>query len=457
MLNKTKKIHFIGIGGIGMSGIAELLNDLNFNITGSDIRESERTNYLSDLGININIGHSTNNIKNQDLVVYSSAIKNDNIEIKETKKRSIPLIRRAEMLGELLKLNKTSVAISGTHGKTTTCSMLGSILIEAGLNPTLVIGGIVNDFGSNSISGKGDIIVVEADEFDRSFLSLKPTIGIINNIDFEHSDCYKDLNDVKETFLSFANSLPFYGLIALCIDDKNINNILNEIKRPYKTYGITSKCNFRAKNIVYEGFNSSFDLYENNNHLSKINLSAAGLHNIYNSLAAITIARELEINIKNIKNGLSQYSGVKRRLEVVNELDNGSLLIDDYAHHPSEVEASLSAIKTSFNKRVITIFQPHLFSRTQNFYSDFAKALSKSDITILLNIYPAREKPIEGVSSKLIYDEMIKLDKKNIYLDESNSINTNIISDIYEDGDIIITMGAGDINKYNKNILNAII
>ena len=457
MLSKTKKIHFIGIGGIGMSGIAELLNNLNFNITGSDIKKSERTDYLSDLGININIGHSANNITNQDLVVYSSAIKNDNIEIIETKNNSIPLIRRAEMLGELLKLNKTSVAISGTHGKTTTCSMLGSILIEAGLNPTLVIGGIINDFGSNSISGKGDIIVVEADEFDRSFLSLKPTIGLINNIDFEHSDCYKDLNDVKETFLSFANSLPFYGLIALCIDDKNIDNILNKIKRPYKTYGMSNKCNYRAKNIVYRGLNSSFDLYENNNHLSKINLSAAGLHNIYNSLAAITIARELEINIKHIKSGLVRYSGVKRRLEVINELDNGSLLIDDYAHHPSEVEASLSAIKTSFNKRVITIFQPHLFSRTQNFYNEFAKALSKSDITILLNIYPAREKPIEGVSSKLIYDEMIKLDKKNIYLDESDSIDTNIISDIYKDGDIIVTMGAGDINKYNKNILDAII
>ena len=457
MLSKTKKIHFIGIGGIGMSGIAELLNNLNFNITGSDIKESERTNYLSNLGIKINIGHSKNNIKNQDLVVYSSAIKNDNIEILETKNKSIPLIRRAEMLGELLKLNKTSVAISGTHGKTTTCSMLGSILIEAGLNPTLVIGGIVNDFGSNSISGKGNIIVVEADEFDRSFLSLKPTIGLINNIDFEHSDCYKDLNDVKDTFLYFANSLPFYGLIALCIDDENINNILNKIKRPYKTYGINKNCNFRAKNIVYEGFNSSFDLYENSNYVTKINLSAAGLHNIYNSLAAITIARELEINIKNIKNGLSKYSGVKRRLEVINELDNGSLIIDDYAHHPSEVEASLNAIKTSFNKRVITVFQPHLFSRTQNFYNEFAKALSKSDITILLNIYPAREKPIEGVSSKLIYDEMIKLDQKNIYLDESNSINTNIISDVYQDGDIIITMGAGDINKYNKNILDAII
>ena len=220
---------------------------------------------------------------------------------------------------------------------------------------------------------------------------------------------------------------------------------------------MSNKCNYRAKNIVYRGLNSSFDLYENNNHLSKINLSAAGLHNIYNSLAAITIARELEINIKHIKSGLVRYSGVKRRLEVINELDNGSLLIDDYAHHPSEVEASLSAIKTSFNKRVITIFQPHLFSRTQNFYNEFAKALSKSDITILLNIYPAREKPIEGVSSKLIYDEMIKLDKKNIYLDESDSIDTNIISDIYKDGDIIVTMGAGDINKYNKNILDAII
>ena len=337
MLSKTKKIHFIGIGGIGMSGIAELLHSLKFIVTGSDLNNSDRTKYLSKLGIDIKIGHSSKNIKKPDLVVYSSAIKLDNIEIIESINKSIPIIRRAEMLGELLKLKKISIAISGTHGKTTTCSMLSSILFEAKLNPTLVIGGIVNNFGSNAISGEGDIIVVEADEFDRSFLSLKPTMGIINNLDLEHTDCYKDIDDLKNTFLTFANALPFYGIIGLCLDDTNIKNIINKIKRPYKTFGITSDADIHVESIKYSGFNSKFKLFNKNKFLTDITLSSPGKHNIQNSLAAITIALELGIDISIIKEGLKKYNGVKRRLEVTHLLDNGTIFIDDYAHHPSEV------------------------------------------------------------------------------------------------------------------------
>ena len=456
MLSRTKKIHFIGIGGIGMSGIAELLHSLQFIITGSDLNVSDRTNHLSNLGINIKIGHSNKNINNPDLVVYSSAVKLDNIEIVESQNKSIPIIRRAEMLGELLKLKKTSIAISGTHGKTTTCSMLSSILFEAKLNPTLVIGGIVNNFGSNAISGEGDIIVVEADEFDRSFLSLKPTMGIINNLDLEHTDCYKDIEDLKNTFITFANALPFYGIIGLCLDDDNVKNIINKIKRPYKTFGLTQEADIHVEDIQYSGFNSNFKLFNNNQFLIDINLPSLGKHSIQNSLAAITMALELGIDIKIIKKGLNKYNGVKRRLEVTHSLDNGTIFIDDYAHHPSEVKASISAIKKSFSNRVVTIFQPHLYSRTLNFYNDFAKALSLSDVLILLDIYPAREKPINNVSSKLIYNEMIKNNYKDIFLNNDISILPAMINKIHKNGDIIITMGAGDVYKQNNIIFETI-
>ena len=456
MLTKNKKTHFIGIGGIGMSGIAELLYSLDFIITGSDLINSDRTNYLSELGIDIKIGHYAENIDEPDLVVYSSAIKMDNIEIVESKNKSIPVIRRAEMLGELLKLKKISIAISGTHGKTTTCSMLSSILFEAELNPTLVIGGIVNNFGSNAISGEGDIIVVEADEFDRSFLSLKPTMGLINNLDLKHTDCYKDINDLKNTFLQFSNTLPFYGVMGLCIDDKNVKGIIDKIKRPYKTFGITSNADIRAEDIECAGFKTKFKLFNKNKFLINIVLPMPGIHNVQNSLAAITMALELNIGIDIIKRGLNKYNGVKRRLEITHSLDNGTIFIDDYAHHPSEVKASISAIKQSFNNRVITIFQPHLYSRTLNFYNDFAKALSLSDVLVLLDIYPTREKPINKVSSRLIYDQMIKNNYKNIFLNDDISVLPDMVSQIHKNGDIIITMGAGDIYKQNNKIFKAI-
>lgn len=452
----NKSIHFIGIGGIGMSGIAEFLYFQGFKISGSDLNNSDRTNYLSSLDIDIRIGHNLKNIKNHDIVVYSSAVKMDNVEIIEAKKKNIPVIRRAEMLGQLLKLKSTSVAISGTHGKTTSCSMLSSILIEADLKPTVIIGGIVNNFGSNTLSGEGDIIVVEADEFDRSFLSLQPTISLINNLELEHTDCYKDLDDLKDAFTNFANGSHIDGIVGICIDDLNVRNIIKKLKRPYKTFGVTSEASIRAENIKYEGFNSSFDLYKDNELMTNIKLDVPGKHNIQNSLAAITIAMELNIDVNQIKNGLEKYCGVKRRLEVTHQLKNGSIIFDDYAHHPTEVEASLSAIKSSFKNRVITIFQPHLYTRTYNFYQDFSKALSISDITILVDIFPSREKPIKNVTSELIYNEMLKIDNNNIFLNNEISLLPSMVKDIYEDGDILITMGAGDIYKQNDRIYKVI-
>ena len=453
---KNKIIHFIGIGGIGMSGIAEFLHFQGFQISGSDLIKSDRTDYLSNLGIEINIGHSVKNINNPDVVVYSSAVQIDNIEILESKNKNIPVIKRAEMLAELLKLKEISIAISGTHGKTTSCSMLSSILVEADLKPTVIIGGIVNNFGSNTLSGAGDIIVVEADEFDRSFLSLQPSMSIINNLDLEHTDCYKDIDDIKDAFISFANSSQLNGITGICIDDDHVKDIIGKLKRPYRTYGTTPDASIRAKNIEFSGFNSSFKLFKNNKFISNINLRVPGKHNIQNSLAAITIALELNINIDKIKIGLQKYNGVKRRLEVKHELKNGTILIDDYAHHPTEVEASISAIKKSFKNRIITIFQPHLYSRTYNFYQDFAKALALSDVSILLDIYPSREQPIKDVNSELIYNEMLKLGYDNILLNKDISLMPKMIQDIHKDGDIIITMGAGDIYKQNNIIFEAL-
>ena len=457
MLSKSKNIHFIGIGGIGMSGIAQLLLTMGFNITGSDILESESIVTLRKLGIKISVGHKSNNIKSPDLIVYSSAINIDNVEIIEGRNKFIPIIRRAEMLGELLKLKKTSIAVSGTHGKTTTSSMLGAILIEARLNPTLVIGGIVNSFGSNAVSGMGDIIVVEADEFDRSFLSLNPSMNIINNLELDHIDCYKDINETKDAFISFANMLPIYGLSALNIDDKNIQEIINKIKRPYKTFGLNENADICAKNIVYNKFNSIYQLHINQKKSKKIELNVPGKHNIQNSLAAIVIALELNIDINIIKIGLLKYNGVKRRLEITQKTKEGSILIDDYAHHPTEVEASLLAIKNSYKNRIITIFQPHLFSRTLNFYKEFAESLSISDIVVIMDIYPAREKPIKGVTSKLIVDCLKKKGHQNICFDIKIENLTDEIKKMTAKGDIIITMGAGNITKQNEPLKNILL
>ena len=298
MFRKTKHLHFIGIGGIGMSGMAELLFRLGYYISGSDRKSSDRTLHLSKIGINISIKHNKKNISNCDVVVFSSAIKKNNVEIIEAKKRKIPIIRRAELLGELLKVKKTSIAISGTHGKTTTSSMLGLMLLEAQLKPTLVIGGIVNKFNTNAISGKGDIILVEADEFDRTFLSLKPTISIINNLDLEHLDCYKNLNDLQSAFIQFANSVPFYGLISLCIDSKNVRDIIKHIKRPVVTFGTSKKASIRASDIKYNKLTSNFKLYHNNRLLDTIQINIPGRHNVLNALAAISIALELNIATK---------------------------------------------------------------------------------------------------------------------------------------------------------------
>ena len=445
LFKNTNSLHFVGIGGIGMSGMAELLSNHGFVISGSDLNKSPRTKHLEECGIKISYKHNKKNICNSDVIIYSSAIELNNIEITSAIKKNIPVIKRSELLGELIKIKDISIAVSGTHGKTTTSSMVGSILHEANLNPTIIIGGIVNKFNSNNISGSGDIIVVEADEFDKSFLALQPTYSIINNIDLEHLDCYEDLDSLLSTFCQFANSIPFYGKVIINNDSKNVQKICDEINKPKITFSIYKKSDVQAVDISFSKNKSYFKL---KNKKSTIKLNCPGMHNIYNALAAIAISQEIKIPFNKIKKGLENYQGVKRRFEIsYNNLKNGIMVIDDYAHHPEEIKATILAAKNGWGKRIISVFQPHLFSRTRDFYIDFSKSLSKSDIIIITDVFGSREKKIKGVSSKLILNELTKIKKNNVYYVKKIEKIPNYLEKIVEKNDMIIFMGAGNINK----------
>jgi len=452
ILGKTKKLHLIGIGGAGMSGIAELLINYGFQITGSDLRQTNITEKLEKMGAKISFKHETKHITDDvDVVVKSSAIEGDNVEVRAAQKKKIPVIRRAEMLSELMRM-KFGISIAGTHGKTTSTSMVGMILQAAQLQPTLIIGGIVKNFDSNAVLGDSDYIVVEADEFDRSFLSLSPIIAGITNIEEEHVDCYADTQELETAFLQFANSVPFFGLIVACVDDPKVKHLIPRFKRRYCTYGINSKAEVRAKNIKFKNFNSEYDLIYKGERLGTIELQLPGLHNIKNSLLAATIALELDIPFIDIRNGLLRFSGVYRRFEK-KAFINDILVYDDYAHHPSEIKATLTAIRAASARRVITIFQPHLYSRTQLFYKEFAHSLKESDVVIINDIYPAREEPIAGVSGKLIYDELKKKGHKNIKFIKKKENIPDFLFKIIKSGDLVITMGAGDVFEAGEQFI----
>lgn len=445
MFGKTNRIHFIGIGGIGMSGMAELLHNLGFTITGTDRQLSERTQYLQNMGIKIHEGHDAEVLPECDVVVYSSAVHQDNPEIQEALQRKTPVIRRAEMLGELLKVKPISIGVAGTHGKTSTSSMLGSILTSAELNPTLVIGGIVNSLASNAISGSGEIIVVEADEFDRTFLSLQSTMAIITNLELEHLDCYENLEDLQSAFSQFANAVPFYGRVSLCIDHPNVQTILPRIKRPVITYGFSSQADIQARELKYNRTNTEFELVVNQESKGVFELNVPGAFNVQNALAAISLAIELDVDLEKIKTGLMRYSGVRRRFDILCTTPQDIMLVDDYAHHPSEVKATLQAAQSGWDRRVIAVFQPHLFSRTRDFHQDFAQAFMYSDILIGTEIYPAREEPIPGITGEMICVDAREFGHKQTIFEPDKNLIPMRVSEVAQPGDLIITMGAGDI------------
>jgi len=449
---KIKHIHFVGIGGIGMSGIAELLLNLGFDISGSDISNNENVERLKKLGVMIFHGHNPENIKGCNVLVYSSAVSLDNSEIIRAKQMGLPVIKRAEMLGELINLKETSIAISGTHGKTTTSSMIGSMLTYAGKEPTLVVGGLVQNLNSNSKLGEGQIIVVEADEFDRSFLSLKPTIAIVNNIELEHTDCYKDLNDLENSFLQFCQSVPFYGSVLLNIDSFSIKNIIHKIERPVTTYGMSRDAAFRAKELEFKENKSTYSLFRAEENLGKIHLNVPGEHNIMNSLGAVALGFELGLSFNSIKNGLLDYKGVRRRFDIKGS-HNDVMVVDDYAHHPTEVFTTIEAAKKGWDRKLIVVFQPHLFTRTKEFYKEFAKSLEKADFIIITSIYPSREKPIPGITSKLISDYIDKTKKDVLFNVNDVDQAITILNEIAKPGSMILTLGAGDIWRFSDKYL----
>ena len=454
MFKNIKKVHFVGIGGIGMSGIAEILLNQGFEVSGSDKSLSEITRRLSDLGMKIYEGHSAENLKDADVLVYSSAVTVDNPEVQAAVKRKIPIIKRSEMLAECMRM-QYGIGIAGTHGKTTTTSMVGLTLTEGKLDPTIIVGGKLSGLGgTNARLGNGEFIVVEADEFDRTFLKLTPTIAAITTLESEHLDTYKDLDDIKSAFIEFANKVPFYGFIVLCLDGPALQDIIPQINKKIITYGLTVQADLRATDIEFKNFTSSFNVKYYGEQLGRLTLKIPGIHNVKNSLVAVCIAKELGVPFATIKKALESFTGVYRRFEV--KYNKEIMVVDDYAHHPTETSATLAGIRSGWDRRLVAVFQPHLFSRTRDFYQEFGRSFLNSDVFICTDIYPAREEPIEGVTGKLVADAAHSFGHKNVFYVENKNDVVKTLNDLKKDGDIIVTMGAGDIWKFGEKFVEGL-
>lgn len=451
MFNTIKKVHFTGIGGIGMSGIAEILHSQGFIISGSDKSLSDITTHLSDLGMTIYEGHAAENVKDVDVLVYSSAVMTENPEVAAAVERKIPVIKRAEMLAECMRM-KYGIGIAGTHGKTTTTSMTGLVLTEGKLDPTIIVGGKLSGLGgTNARLGDGEFIVVEADEFDRSFLRLTPTIAAITNLEKEHLDTYKDIEDIKAAFIEFANKVPFYGFVVICLDEPGLQDIIPYINKKIFTYGITSQADVQAYDVKHDKFSSNFHVRYCGKNLGEINLKAPGIHMVKNALVAVTIGTELGVDFAVIKKALESFSGVYRRFEV--KYNEDVLVIDDYAHHPTETSATLNGIRTGWDRRLVSVFQPHLFTRTRDFFQEFGRSFLNADVFVCTDIYPARELPIEGITGEMIVKAAKSYGHKNAYYVPDKREIPAFLMKLHQKGDIIITMGAGDLWKYGEEFI----
>lgn len=433
-----------------MSGIAEVLLNLGYKVTGSDLKKTEVTDHLRKLGARIFIGHKSGNIGKANVVVTSTAVGRSNPEVVEAERNKIPVIPRIEMLAELARL-KYAVTIAGTHGKTTTTSMAALVLEKGNLDPTVVIGGRLKNIRSGAKLGHGEFLVAEADESDGSFLKLSPAIAVVTNIDNDHLDYYGTLENIKTAFVKHINSVPFYGCAVLCLDDKNVLEILPQIKRRYQTYSLDGRGDFTARNIKALDSGSSFNVLYKNKKLGNITLHVPGMHNILNSLAAIAVGVELSIPFPKIRKAISDFAGVGRRLEIKGN-KKGIMIIDDYGHHPTEVRATLAAIKNNWpDRRLVVLFQPHRYSRTQYLHKEFGSAFSDADSIRLLEIYPAGETPIPGVTSGLIYDAVKSTGKEVELFTNEKSVLSELRS-----GDILLTLGAGDVWKAGEELLRLI-
>ncbi len=451
MLHKIQKIHFVGIGGIGMSGIAEVLLNLGYKVSGSDLKQSGITTRLASLGGKIAIGHSAANVADANVVVISSAVRPDNVEMVEAKKRQIPVIPRAEMLAELMRL-KYSVAIAGAHGKTSTTSMLATVLVRGGFDPTVVIGGRLNALGSNAKLGKGEIIVAEADESDGSFLKLSPTFAVVTNIDREHLDHYAGLGDIQDAFVAFVNKVPFYGAVVLCLDDPNVQTIIPRVERRMVSYGTSNQADIAASHIEFKAFGSSFQVQRHGKLLGKVRLQVPGKHSVLNSLAAVASGLELDVPFRLIAESLAEFQNADRRFQVKGE-KHKILVVDDYGHHPAEIVATLSAARHSAERRIVAVFQPHRYSRTQALTEEFARAFYQADVVLVLPIYPAGEDPIPGVTGEQLALDIKRFGHRDVSYAADFSSACAILKEKLQQGDLLLTLGAGDVWKVGDMIL----
>ncbi|MEN8135967.1 MAG: UDP-N-acetylmuramate--L-alanine ligase [Thermodesulfobacteriota bacterium] len=450
---KAKHIHFVGIGGIGMSGIAEVLLNLGYRVSGSDLRETAITRRLKSMGGTINQGHQAEWIAGADVVVTSTAVKTDNPEVAAAYEQHIPVIPRAEMLAELMRLKKFGIAIAGSHGKTSTTSMVGWLLAQAGLDPTVIIGGTVNAFGTNAKLGEGEFLVAEADESDGSFLKLSPVVEVVTNIDLEHLEYYNDLNEIKETFLQFISKIPFYGAAIICIDDPNIAEIYQYIDKRVITYGMTAQAEVHVREITTDGLKSSFDVYRNDELLGPLTITQPGLHYVYNSLAAVCVGLELDISFPAIAEAMAGFSGVHRRVEVKGEMQ-GVTVVDDYGHHPTEVKATLAAMRAAWpNRRLVVLFQPHRYSRTQGLFKEFCTAFHEADVLVMTDIYAASEEPIEGISGEaLLLATKQHGQRQTHFVAKVEELPSEVVP-LLKRGDVVLTLGAGNILRAGEAIL----
>jgi UDP-N-acetylmuramate--alanine ligase len=452
--NRFRRVHMIGIGGSGMSGIAEILLRSGFQVSGCDLGDNEATHRLSELGAIIANGHSPSHLKGVDAVIYSSAVRDEHPELVMAHQRKIPIIPRAEMLAELMRM-KAGVAISGTHGKTTTTSLTGAVLTAGGLAPTVLVGGRLCQVGTGAVSGAGEFLVAEADEFDRSFLRLTPTMVVVTNIDNDHIECYGSFEALEAAFVQFANSVPFYGRAIVCLDEPSVVRILPRLNRTVVTYGISSQAEVRAEEVEYTGALTSFTIVNGDGKRHRIRLPLPGRHNVLNALAAAAIGRELGVSLGAIKTALEGFKGVHRRFEIIGEA-GGRMVVDDFGHHPTEIAATLTAARTGWGRPITVVFQPHLFSRTLDLAPGFGQALMRADTALVLPIYPAREDPIEGVTSRLIVDAAKALGHQHIYYLEDKSRVAQEVKRLTQPGDMILTVGAGDVNRLAPQILEAL-
>ncbi|HSX20096.1 MAG TPA: UDP-N-acetylmuramate--L-alanine ligase [Gammaproteobacteria bacterium] len=461
-MRRIKTIHFIGIGGVGMSGIAEVLANLGYTVTGSDVQKSSATERLTNLGIEIAYSHIAENVATCDAVVVSSAISAHNVELETARMRRIPIVPRAEMLAELMRF-KQGIAVAGTHGKTTTTSLIATIFAQAKLDPTFVVGGKVNSFGFNAKLGQGKYFIAEADESDASFLHLSPMISVVTNIDRDHMETYADdFNKLTDTFLEFVHRIPFYGLAVLCIDDPAVRNMLPRISRPYITYGFSPDADIRASNWQINGRHTNFTVQiPGVDEPIDMQVNLSGKHNVLNSLAAIAVALDANISLQCIKDSLMHFKGVGRRFEVLGEFDiegKKIILMDDYGHHPSEVQAVIDAIRGSWpGQRLVMIYQPHRYSRTKALFEDFATTLSGVDVLLMLEVYSAGEEAIPGIDSRALCGNIRQRGAVDpIFVEDAAELRT-ILHGVIQHGDIVLTQGAGNIGKIAKQLAEEIV